>query len=203
MRTDKWIAWTVLGTVTLGLLAGCGGGSPGINHRMQAEKTEPIYDNRGIDLDGDGDRAWLAGHNNINNPPVNLRNMAPPIGGGFRDYTQGTYAGGVTADRIADLAQSIQGVDTASVVVNGQTAIVGLRLHRTVPRERAGAIAQEVRQLLMVQAPVFRSVRITTDSALARRVYDTAQKVRSGQPLSSLDQEIEQLKRDIPEVPAR
>ncbi|GAX90191.1 YhcN/YlaJ family sporulation lipoprotein [Effusibacillus lacus] len=199
MRTGKWVAWTLLGAVTVGVLAGCGQGNPGINGRMQSTGREPLYDNRGIDIDGDGDRAWLSGHNNINNPPVNLRNFAP-LGGGYRDMTADPYSGGLTADRIADLAQSIQGVDNASVVVNGQTAIVGLTLHRHVPRERAEAIKQEVRQLLMVQAPVFRSVRITTDRAMARRVFDASRNVRNGQPLSTQDREFQQLLKDIPEV---
>jgi hypothetical protein len=163
--------------------------------------TEPLYDNRGIDLDGDGDRAWLSGHNNINNPPVNLSNLAP-LGGGYRDTTQ-IYSGGFTADRVADLAQSIRGVDTASVVLADQTAIIGLRLHRTVPRERANAIAQEVRQLLMIQAPVLRSVRITTDNSLERRVSDMAQSVRSGRNISSADRDFQKLVRDIPEVVPR
>lgn len=198
MRTNKWIAWTVLGSMALGVFAGCGG-NPGTNGRMQSiPNTEPLYDNRGLDLDGDGDRARLSGHNNINNPPVNLSNMAP-LGGGYRDMTE-TYSGGLTADRVSDLAQSVQGVDTASTVLVGQNAIIGLRLHRTVPPERANAIAQEVRQLLMIQAPVFRSVRITTDNALHRRVFDLAQSVRGGRALSSTDRDIQQLTRDIPEI---
>ncbi|MFC4769435.1 YhcN/YlaJ family sporulation lipoprotein [Effusibacillus consociatus] len=201
MRAGKWIAWTVLGTMTIGVLAGCGG-NPGLNGRMQTiPNTEPLYENRGIDIDGDGDRAWLSGHNNINNPPVNLTNLAP-LGGGYRDMTQ-PYSAGMTADRVADLAQSVQGVDTASVVMVGQNAIVGLRLHRTVPRERAVAIAQEVRQLLMVQAPVLRSVRITTDQSLERRVFDLSQSVRNGRALSTTDRDFQDLSRDIPEVPPR
>lgn len=202
MRTNRWAAWTVLAILAAGLLSGCGAGAPGIDGRIQKQNTEPLYDNRGIDIDGDGDRAWLSGHNEINNPSVNLRNFAP-MGPGFRDTTQGPYSGGITADRVENLVQSVQGVDTASVVVSGQTAIIGLTLHRNIPKERAAAIMQEVRQLLMVQAPVFRSVRITTDRALARRVFDVAQNVRSGRPLPTVDREFQQLTRDIPEVAPR
>ncbi|BCJ87656.1 YhcN/YlaJ family sporulation lipoprotein [Effusibacillus dendaii] len=199
MRT-KWIAWTVLASLTAGMLSGCGGGSnAGSVKRMNTQGAEPRNANLGIDVDGDGDRAWLSGHNNLNNPPVNLRDYAPSGSGGYRDMTQ-TYSGGVTADRVADLAQSIQGVRDASVVIADQTAIVGLTLQRNVPQDRVEAIKQEVRRLLMIQAPVFRSVRITTDNALSRRIFDAAQNARNGHPISATDQEFSQLVKTVPEV---
>ncbi len=199
MRTTKWVAWSVLGALTVSALAGC---TPAAGDRMQRQSLEPRYDNRGIDFDGDGDRSWLSGNNNMNNPPVNLRSLAP-MAGGSADMTQGPYSGWVTADRVADLAQTVPGVASASAVLRGQTAIVGLSLHRTVPRERAAQIAQEVRRMLLVQAPVFRTVHISTDNVLSRRVFDVSQNIRNGRPLSSMDGEIEQLSRDIPVLPPR
>lgn len=200
MRTAKWVAWSVLGSLMVsGILAGC---NPAAGGRMQTQSIEPRYDNRGIDLDGDGDRAWLSGNNNMNNPPVNLRSLAP-MGGGSADLTQSPYSGWVTADRVADLVQTVPGVANASAVLRGQTAVVGLTLHRSVPRERAAQIAQEVRRMLLVQAPVFRSVHISTDNVLSRRVFDVSQNIRNGRPLSSMDGEIERLTRDIPVIPPR
>lgn len=199
MRTNPWIAWSVLGALAVGMITGC---TPAASNRMQTQSIEPRYDNRGIDFDGDGDRSWLSGHNNINNPPVNLRNLTP-MGGGSVDLTQDRYSGWITADRVADLVQTVPGVDNASTVLKGQTAIVGLTLHRTVPRERVGDIMQEVRRMLMIQAPSFRSVHITTDNVLTRRVFDASQNIRSGRPLSSMDKEIDRLIRDIPAVPPR
>jgi hypothetical protein len=197
VRTSNWLAWTVLAALSVGWITGC---TPVASDRMQRQSIDPRYESRGIDIDGDGDRAWLSGNNNINNPPVKLTQMAP-MAGGYADLTQGPYPGWATAERVSDLARIVPGVAGASTVLRGQTAIVGLSLDRNVSQEQAGKIQQQVRQLLLAQAPVFRSVHITADEVLSRRVSDMAQAVRNGRPVSQMNREMDQLVRDIPETP--
>ncbi|KEO83370.1 YhcN/YlaJ family sporulation lipoprotein [Tumebacillus flagellatus] len=158
----------------------------------------PNWDNKNIDVDGDGDREHLSGRNNIANPSVDLRSFAHP--GGGSDLTQGVYPHTFTADRIADLAHSVNGVANARALVIGQTAIVALNLDKGVRPEAQTGLIQTVRQRILVQAPEFKRVHITADRALHRRVQRIADEIRAGHSLSMFNDDIMDLTRRIPAI---
>jgi hypothetical protein len=157
----------------------------------------PQWDNKNIDVDGDGDREHLSGANSLNNPSVDLRSFATPNGA---DHTQGIYPHTYTANRIADLANSVDGVQHAYAIVAGQTLIMGINPRKGVRPEQREQIVQLVRQRVLVKAPEFRRVHITADRALARRVQNVAEEMRAGHSLSTFNDEVMELTRLIPPV---
>ncbi|MGB8955125.1 MAG: YhcN/YlaJ family sporulation lipoprotein, partial [Tumebacillaceae bacterium] len=158
----------------------------------------PQWDGKQIDVDGDGDREHLSGRNNIGNPSVDLRSFATP--GGGADHTQGIYPHTYTADKIAGLAHSVDGVQNARAIITGTTAIIGLNLDRGLNAGRQAAVTQFVRQRVLVQAPEFRRVHITSDKAQTRRIQRIADEMRAGHSLSMFSDDIAELTRTIPAV---
>ncbi|MBL0385410.1 YhcN/YlaJ family sporulation lipoprotein [Tumebacillus sp. ITR2] len=211
MQMNKWVRGlaVMLAVVTLTGVTGCTKGAQekadnryGINTVEIAPGQDlqkvPNWDNKNIDMDGDGDREHLSGRNNIANPSVDLRSFAHP--GGGSDLTQGVYPHTFTADRIADLAHSVNGIANARALVIGQTAIVALNLDKGVKPEAQANLVQTVRQRILVQAPEFKRVHITADRALQRRVQRIADEIRSGHSLSMFNDDIMDLTRRIPAI---
>ncbi|WP_157729328.1 YhcN/YlaJ family sporulation lipoprotein [Tumebacillus algifaecis] len=158
--------------------------------------TMPRFDNKNIDVDGDGDKEHLSGRNDVNNPSVDLRSFTYP---GTTNTTQGIYPTS-TADRVQNLASSVDGVANSRAVVVGRTVVLGLNLERTVrPADRADLV-NIVRQRLLVQAPVFERVHITTDRAQTRRIQRLADEMRAGHSLSLYNDEFMDLTRNVPAV---
>lgn len=161
----------------------------------------PRWDNKQIDVDGDGDAEHISGRNQIGNPSVDLRSFAFP-GGGARgsDMTNGVYPHTFTADRIADLAHSVNGVANARALVAGQTVIIGLNLERGVKPQQRGDLVKFVRQRVLVQAPEFQRVHITTDRALTRRIQRISDELRAGHSLTMFNDDVMELTRQVPAV---
>jgi len=174
----------------------------GVNTVEIAPNTQlvrtPQWDNRNIDMDGDGDREHLSGRNSINNPSVDLRSMTNP--GGSVDMTSGIYPHTFTADRIADLANTVDGVANARCLLAGQTAILGVNLKRGIRPQQRDEIIQLVRQRILVQAPEFQRVHITTDRPLTRRIQRLADEMRAGHSLTLFNDDVMDLTRQIPAI---
>ncbi|MGZ4032188.1 MAG: YhcN/YlaJ family sporulation lipoprotein [Tumebacillaceae bacterium] len=158
----------------------------------------PRYDNKNIDVDGDGDREHLSGYNDVNNPAVDLRSFAHP--GGGSDMTQGLHPHTFTADRISDLAHSVNGVANARSLIVGQTAIIGLNLNRSVKKPQVSDLVHYVRQRVLVQAPEFTRVHITTDKALVRKIQNISDQIRAGHSLTMFNDDIMSLTHQIPAI---
>jgi hypothetical protein len=158
----------------------------------------PRFDNKNIDVDGDGDREHLAGRNDIANPSVDLRSFAHPNGGS--DLTQGVYPHTFTADRIASLASSVNGIANAQALVVGRTVVLGMNLERGVKPHQKPGLVQYVRQRILVQAPEFQRVHITTDRQLTRRIQRISDELRSGHSLTMFNDDFMDLTRQIPPV---
>jgi hypothetical protein len=156
----------------------------------------PRYDNKNIDVDGDGDKEHLSGRNDVNNPSVDLRSFSYP---GSTDMSQGIYPTS-TADRIQNLASSVDGVANSRAIVVGRTLVLGLNLERTVRPAQKADIVNFVRQRILVQAPVFERVHITTDRALTKRIQRLADELRAGHSLSMYNDDFMDLTRQIPAV---
>jgi hypothetical protein len=211
MQKNRWVQGlaVLLAVVTMTSVTGCAkSGQNAADNRYGVNTVEvapgqelhrvPNWDNKNIDVDGDGDREHLSGRNNIANPSIDLRSFANP--GGGSDLTQGVYPHTFTADRIADLAHSVNGVANARALVIGQTAIVALNLDKGVKPQAQAHLVQTVRQRILVQAPEFKRVHITADRALHRKVQRIADEIRSGHSLSMFNDDITALTQQIPAI---
>jgi len=213
MPMQTWVKGLALGALAVTLSCGLVGCSAnphaerdssryGVNRVEIAPNVQlhrmPRWDNKNIDVDGDGDREHLAGRNSINNPSVDLRSMASP--GGSADMTNGLYPYTFTADRIADLVHSIDGVANARALIAGQTLIVGMNVERGIKPQAKNELTQLARQRILVQAPEFKRVHITAEKPLVRRIQRIADEMRAGHSLTMFNDEVMDLTNRIPAV---
>jgi hypothetical protein len=210
MQTKKWVSGLAL-AMALVAVVGCSpqaGSGTERDSRYGTNTLEigsnpdrqrmPQFDNKNIDVDGDGDREHVSGRNNISNPSVDLRSFAQP--GGGSDLTNGVYPHTFTADRLTDLASSVNGVANSRALVVGRTAVLGINLERTVRPQQKGEIIQFVRQRVLVQAPEFQRVHISTDRALNRRIGRIADEIRAGHSLTMFNDDFMDLTKRIPAI---
>lgn len=214
MHKHTWIKGLAV-AVLLVPLVGC---TPGVDRDNGAQQARygtntvqnapgqglvrvPRWDNKQIDVDGDGDAEHISGRNHVGNPSVDLRSFAFP-GGSMRgtDTTDGVYPHTFTADRIADLAHSVNGIANARALVVGQTAIIGLNLERGVKPQQRAELVQFVRQRVLVQAPEFQRVHITTDRSLTRRIQRVADDLRAGHSISEYNDDVMELTNKVPAI---
>ncbi|MBX6394294.1 MAG: YhcN/YlaJ family sporulation lipoprotein [Alicyclobacillaceae bacterium] len=149
-----------------------------------------------VDVDGDGDRERWAKRQDVLNPPVSLGTLPSPRSGA------GINGGSAAlADRIADVALSVPGVQSAAAVVREQHAYIGVRVSPAVwDAGRGEQVKTEIRQRLLIQSPIFPKVHVTEDPALVRQIEDVADAVRAGRSLNDFKARVDQWERQIPVV---
>ena len=82
--------------------------------------------------------------------------------------------------------------------VAGQTLLLGMNLERGVKPQQQDDLVQLVRQRILVQAPEFKRVHITTDRAQTRRIQRIADEMRAGHSLTMFNDDVMELTRQIP-----
>lgn len=105
------------------------------------------------------------------------------------------------ADRMANLAATVRGVDSSKSIIMGRTAFVGLDIAENLPNRTAPAIETEVHNLLSKQMPGY-DIRVTSDKGFFRRIgfLDTGLRT-NGYDYTRYRTDLDNLNRGIP--PAR
>lgn len=94
------------------------------------------------------------------------------------------------ADKLAGDALKVNGVDRATVVLTGSTAIVGCNLK---PGADAAAVKNEVASAVKQSDSRVKNVLVSTDPELNQRIVRISRGVAEGRPLSGFSQEINEL----------
>ncbi|MED4586039.1 YhcN/YlaJ family sporulation lipoprotein [Brevibacillus choshinensis] len=96
-------------------------------------------------------------------------------------YTQGTnailYRNGYTtngfnqniAEQFTRVADDVPGVERATVVVNGQDAVIGIRIRQNLAPEQAKVIEQQVHSAARAVSPSM-NIRVTSEPAMFTRI---------------------------------
>ncbi|MBE3552389.1 MAG: YhcN/YlaJ family sporulation lipoprotein [Kyrpidia tusciae] len=192
-RRRNWLSGAAAAVGAVLVITGCGIGQPGIGAQPPAA---PKMDRSRIDVDGDGDRNRWAHGQDVLNPPVSLGTLPSPRSGAGVDGGEAALA-----DRVADVASSVPGVQSAAAVVRNHRAFIGIRVSMPIrDAERTEQVKTEIRQRLLITAPVINEAHITEDRALLRQIEDVADAVRAGRPVSDFQSRIAQWQRQIPRV---
>jgi hypothetical protein len=163
---------------------------------------EQQLDTRAYDVDGDGDRSKLSGHNELNNPPTRPETNQHTVERGAND-AQGLYDGNLFADRVAQLAQSVPHVVGSVAVISGKVAILGLTIKKDVARPNGldqtdeNVIKQEVKRRVVTNASVIQYVYVTTDRAQVGQLNRIADGLRAGHPISTYAPQIHEMMRSM------
>lgn len=125
-------------------------------------------------------------------------------------YNQSSQA---TADRLVQLATRVKKVRSATAVVIGKYAVVGIAVDPALDRPEVGVIKYSVAEALK-EDPQGATAVVTADPAIVQRLREMADDIRRGRPVSGFAEELAdivgrimpQLPRDVrqrQEAPAR
>ncbi|NHM27347.1 YhcN/YlaJ family sporulation lipoprotein [Desulfofundulus sp. TPOSR] len=101
------------------------------------------------------------------------------------------------ATKLAAEAEKVPGVKSATVVLTGNTAIVGLDIKSGVERGRTAAIKDEVARRVRAADNRVVTVQVTTDPDTVTRIRRVAQGISRGEPVASFNREIQEILRRI------
>jgi hypothetical protein len=146
-----------------------------------------------------GQQGDIGAIRNLNNPPVNLK-AVPPAWSGGTAINQGRWSRNALGDRVAQLTLSVPHVASSVAVPSGRVVLAGVGLSRS-GNPNVGAIKTEIRRRLLVQAPIFRHVYVTTDPRQVTQLNQIADGLRQGNPISRYHPQMEALMRTMQPVP--
>ena len=105
------------------------------------------------------------------------------------------------ADALSKEAVKVQGVDNATIILQGAgkriNALVGLTLTGEPGQVRTQAIEDEVKQRLQEIDPRIQNVYVTSDPELVRKIKAVAKAVADGQSVGELQKDINDISRQI------
>lgn len=105
------------------------------------------------------------------------------------------------AKRLVTLANDVPGVRGATAIVAGDYAVVGIDVDKDLDRSRVGTIKYSVAQALK-NDPYGANAAVTSDPDIVQRLKNMGNKIRRGQPLSGVANELAAIvERIVPEVP--
>lgn len=96
-----------------------------------------------------------------------------------------------TAERLADLAANVQGVEAAAVVVVSNLALVGITLDRGEADARgANEIKQQVANRIEQEEPSIVNAYVSANPDIIKQIQDINQGIARGEPISTFFDQI-------------
>ncbi|MGI6484774.1 MAG: YhcN/YlaJ family sporulation lipoprotein [Tepidanaerobacteraceae bacterium] len=99
------------------------------------------------------------------------------------------------ATKLANAAERVDGVKSASVVVSGSTALVGLEIEPDVETNKTDEIKQKVAERVKRADSIIMAASVTTDPNLITRLRKIAEGIKAGKPISSFSNELAEITR--------
>ncbi|OAT85909.1 sporulation protein [Desulfotomaculum copahuensis] len=134
-------------------------------------------------------------------PPASPKPAPAPTAPGPTVGTQPlptTSAGAAQlAGKLATEAKKVPGVKSATVILTGNTAIVGLDLKAGIKSADIASIKTETARRVKAADKRIRSVQVTTDPKMIARIQGVAGGIARGKPLSSFNTEVNTILKSI------
>jgi len=106
-----------------------------------------------------------------------------PMGGNWQDK----------AEKIADAAARQKEIESATCVITGNTALVGVQFDEQYKGELTDAIKKKVEERCMNADSTIRNVVVTADPDIVSRIEEMWRDIRGGKPISGFTSEINEL----------
>jgi len=107
-----------------------------------------------------------------------------------------------TANRLADLATKVPNVNDATVIVMGNTAIVGIDVNAKLDRPRVGTIKYTVAEALK-NDPYGKTAVVVADPDVVQRIREMNQDIKRGRPVAGFAEELADIaSRFVPQFPS-
>ncbi len=101
------------------------------------------------------------------------------------------------AARLAGEAQKVSGVKRATVVLSGNTVIVGLEIKPNIEEKQTTVIKREVVRRIKEADKRIRTVEVTTNPNIITRIKRIAEGIGQGRPISAFGREVEEILRRV------
>lgn len=173
-----------------GLLTGCGGANNMDSNATRGMKDVGYY----------GDQARRGNTGNVHHPANDRvqQNSQAPGESGVNNRTF-TYDSDTTR-RIASHVSQLNGVHDASVLMNGNTIVVGVTPDRNVKRSQL--LEEKVRSTAKQLAPD-KNVRVVTDRNIVRRMSNVVNRIDNGSAPKEVQSDVSGIFRDLGDIVKR
>ncbi|NLW22374.1 MAG: YhcN/YlaJ family sporulation lipoprotein [Tissierellia bacterium] len=104
-------------------------------------------------------------------------------------------------ERIAERIANLKEINNASVLISGNTAIVGVDMDRNLQGNMTTALKQKIERIVRNADDRITNVSITADPDLFTRISNMAKDIRDGRPVTGFAREFQEILRRI--SPAR
>lgn len=104
------------------------------------------------------------------------------------------------ASTIAKRVNALEGVNNASVLIDGDTAIVGCDVGKTMDNKTTANLKQRVEAAVKVADKNIKKVSVTLDPNIYSRIKTMSTDMMNGNPAKSFTQDIKDIMRDITNV---
>lgn len=99
--------------------------------------------------------------------------------------------------KLADAAKRVKGVKSATVIVQGTTATVGIETDSNIEGKKTDELKNKVTQEVKKADKTLKKVQVTTDPNIISRIKKVAQGIEKGRPISEFAKEVEEIGRRI------
>lgn len=101
------------------------------------------------------------------------------------------------ARKIADNVENLENVNNATVVITGNTAIIGVDINNNLEGKITDDLKEEIRKTAINTDKEVEKVSITADADLYTRIRNMSRDIQDGSPVSNFDDEIREILRRI------
>jgi YhcN/YlaJ family sporulation lipoprotein len=101
------------------------------------------------------------------------------------------------ATKLSDAAEKVEGVKSATVVVSGSTAFVGLEIKPGIENKKTNEIKTKVADAVKKTDNRIMAANVTTDPNLITRLKKIADGIKKGKPISGFADELAEITRRI------
>lgn len=101
------------------------------------------------------------------------------------------------ADKIAERIKKLSNIENASVLISGNTAIVGVDIKNNVEGQLTKDLKQRIENIVKKADNDIENVSITADPDLFTRISNMAEDITNGRPISGFAEQFEEILRRI------
>lgn len=178
----KYTLLSIIFLLIIGLVIGC----------APARRVDPNDDNR---------RTTEPRNNTIPNDPNNLnnQNIAVPDNTAPLKNNNNNNNDMTQNRKIANIAKNVKGVNSATVVISGNTAYIGIDMDKNMENNATDEVKRKVGEAVKKDANNINKVYVSADVDSVERLKKIGRDIEGGRPISGfLDELTEMFRRPMP-----
>lgn len=137
------------------------------------------------------------GKGKVENRIMNKGNMKNQIGNNNMVKNNRDSTLSSRAEKVAKKVQDLKEVNSATVLLSGKTAIVGVNINENVEGKVTTQLKNKIEKVVKQTDASITNVNVTADADLYKRISNMANDIRTGKPISGFANEFQEILRRI------